>query len=206
MFISSKYTSHGTCITLTKAIRLGCSDSEAESKAKLLQEQRKQFYAFCCNPPYFQYFTDRDNALQVQRAYLSQSYDILELISSTSNLEWKPSYFSALSEGHPTFQIDEGGEIGATAEIIMSRYAYVFSRLNMSNHVYENLHTQCRPGNFEALSNDLKYLIEMAEDVCIRFSKFLNGRDLIWTPLEQVGDKYLNYPEMNYHNVEGFYL
>lgn len=46
----------------------------------------------------------------------------------------------------------------------------------------------------------------MVEDVCVRFAKFFYARDIIWSSIQSVAEKYEGFPELNYHLVEAFYL
>ena len=151
--------------------------------------------------------TQEDEHFNKHLSYLATTYNIMELLSSDKPAtHWAPAYFSCLAVGHPTFQVRPDNEIASTIEIIMSRYAYAFGRLHHARDVHLSIEHFCVPGKFEQLSGAVKKVLEVVEDVCVRFAKFFYARDIIWSSIEAVAEKYEGFPELNYHLLEAYYM
>jgi hypothetical protein len=169
-----------------------------------LNEQRKKFYLFFQNMMSSRHREIDMKTLQMLKSYLFNTYDIMETACTKGSNPMGPQFHSCLSLDVNNFQVVEDNEVATTIEIILSRYTYSFGLLASLQQDYLELATY--KGNFEQLSTRIKRMLTTVEDACVRMAKLFYLKDLLWSSLEKVSQKYSKVAELNYHLLEAVFL
>ena len=169
-----------------------------------LNEQRRKYYrtfTSTINAKTFKPLEQED--VQNLKAYLFNTYDIMEHLCTKASAPLRPAFHSAFSLKVADFEVIEDNEVASTIEIVMSRYSYAFGMIN-SLKVCTNELLRC--SNFEQLSKRVKHMLVTVEDACVRMAKLYYLKDIVWSGLEKVAQKYNNIAELNYFLIEAVFL
>ena len=144
-----------------------------------------------------------------KKAYLYETLNLLEQFSEYGNIYCGLKYWSVFGNdlGHsPCHIVFEGsGECVATAELIMSRYAYAFALLACQQDRYNQFAVY--KNNPAAIIDKTSEIISDVEDAALRMAKFNFSKKQIWAGLDnETLLKYKGFVELNYLLVEPTYL